>query len=186
MLRNNVSGAGAGNHERPGNWTPPPQGWVKLNTDVSFLSAEGASGVGDVLRDHHGKVLLAACSPIPRCIDAMDAEAMVVLWGINLLRGLGHSRVILEADNATVVGAALRSKELDRSRSWATYDQIKRWLSDLDDDCVTHKSRDSNRVADALAKMARSAGSCLWFDMLPDNIWELVTRDLVPVVTSII
>jgi hypothetical protein len=92
----------------------------------------------------------------------------------------------LEADNATVVGAALRSKELDRSRSWATYDQIKRWLSDLDDDCVTHKSRDSNRVADALAKMARSAGSCLWFDMLPDNIWELVTRDLVPVVTSII
>jgi hypothetical protein len=46
MLRNNVSGAGAGNQERPGNWTLPPQGWVKLNTDASFLSAEGASGAG--------------------------------------------------------------------------------------------------------------------------------------------
>ncbi|KAM0922814.1 hypothetical protein ACQ4PT_005932 [Festuca glaucescens] len=181
MLRKNGPVVVSGTQERPRNWTPLPQGWVKLNTDASFLSAEGASGAGAVLRDHQGKVLLAACSPILRCIHAMDAEVKAVLCGINLLRGLGHSRVILEADNATVV-AALRSKELDRSRSWATYDQAKRWLGDLEDYRVIHKSRESNKVADALAKMARSAGSCLWFDLL----WDLVTQDLVPVVASLI
>jgi hypothetical protein len=42
---------------------------------------------------------------------------------------------------------------------------------------VVHAKRESNRVADALAKAARSAGSCIWFDQLPDHVTQLVSED---------
>jgi hypothetical protein len=33
-------------------------------------------------------------------------------------------------------------------------------------------------VADALAKLARSAGSCIWTSSLPDLVYDLVTQDI--------
>jgi ribonuclease HI len=168
-----------------GGWDAPPQGWIKLNTDASFISADQASGGGAVARDSNGVVLFAACSPIRNCSDAVDAEAKAALRGIDLAFSLGHTRVILELDCARTV-SALRSVDIDRSKQWATYDHAKSILKSLDDHRVIHTRRESNRVADALAKMARSAGSCIWWSQLPDIICDLVTQDQNSIVYPII
>jgi hypothetical protein len=39
-------------------------------------------------------------------------------------------------------------------------------------------NRESNVVADALAKIGRSAGRCILFDFFPDHIWNVVTQDI--------
>jgi ribonuclease HI len=185
MWSSKENGDGASLGGSTGGWDAPPQGWIKLNTDASFISADHASGGGAVARDSNGVVLFAACSPIRNCSDAVDAEAKAALRGIDLAFNLGHTRVILELDCAGAV-SALRSVDIDRSKQWATYDHAKSILKSLDDHRIIHTRRESNRVADALAKMARSAGSCIWWSQLPDIICDLVTQDQNSIVYPII
>jgi hypothetical protein len=64
-------------------WTPPPEGKAKLNTDGSFVCTNEA-GAGMILRDHKGAVLCAASRPITHCIDATDAELSATEEGIAL------------------------------------------------------------------------------------------------------
>jgi hypothetical protein len=82
----------------------------------------------------------------------------------------------LEMDCTTMI-AALRSSSLDRSLQWDTNDEAKKLLWNVGDHRLSHTNRESNRVADALAKMARSVGSCIWLSQFPDIISDLVTQD---------
>uniref|UniRef100_M1E0C2 RNase H family protein n=1 Tax=Solanum tuberosum TaxID=4113 RepID=M1E0C2_SOLTU len=45
-------------------WTKPPYRWVKLNTDGSALSNPGSIGVGGVIRNHLGEIILAYSAPL--------------------------------------------------------------------------------------------------------------------------
>jgi ribonuclease HI len=127
-------------------WSPPPKGWIKVNTDASFIGEYQPGGTGAAVRDSNDKVLLAACSPVPGCRDAEDAKSKGAWLGLKLLDGLGHGKVILELDCATVV-KALHSRELDRSITWHTYDQTKELLKGFYSYKVNHVKRESNRVA---------------------------------------
>jgi ribonuclease HI len=158
-------------------WSAPPVDWLKLNTDASFIGIGQPSGAGAVVRDHRGVVLFAACSPMVSCDDAEEAEAKAALRGIKLLKDMGYTRIILELDCARAV-TALRASHIDRSKNWATYDEAKSLLKDLDDHQILHTRRENNRVADALARTASSAGSCIWRDNLPDVIQDFVTQDM--------
>jgi ribonuclease HI len=166
-------------------WSPPPDGWIKLNTDASFIGTERPGGAGAVARDPGGNVLLAACSPIVKCGSAEEAEAKAVLMGVRALTGLGHNKLILEMDCSSVA-AALRTVGQDRSPLWHTYDQTKKILSESFEFRISLVRRESNRVADALANLARSAGSCIWTSMLPDRISDLVSQESTENVTHLI
>ncbi|KAM0857106.1 hypothetical protein ACQ4PT_048696 [Festuca glaucescens] len=157
-------------------WYPPPPGWIKLNCDASFISHGTPSGAGAIATNHLGEVVLAVCSPMLGCSDAEDAEAKAALKGIMLLVGVGHDKIILELDCARAV-MALRSPRTDRSLQWATYDKTKSLSKTFADFKVVSVKRESNRVADCLAKLARSAGSCIWFSNFLDVVYDLVTQD---------
>jgi ribonuclease HI len=157
-------------------WSSPPSSWVKLNTDASFIGCTKPGGAGAVVRDSNGRVLLAACTPLPRCADTEDAEAKAALVGIRLIQGMGYERVILELD-CLAVSKALRSAGTDRSRQWAIYDEAKRLLTNLQEYNIQNVKRECNGVADALASLARSAGSCIWTGLLPDPIEYIVIKE---------
>jgi ribonuclease HI len=157
-------------------WRPPSPGWIKLNTDASFIGNGRPSAAGAVARNHKGDVVLAACSPLISCLDAEDAEAKAALMGIKLLTDRGIDKIIIEGDYALVTNA-LRSEAVDRSKLWAKYEEARSLLADFQEHRVEKINRESNRVADTLAKMGRSAGSCLWLDQFPDCIHDLVTQD---------
>jgi ribonuclease HI len=157
-------------------WQPPPEGWIKINIDASFNAGSSLRGAGAVARDCKGKVILAACSPIQKCGDAEQAEAIAAMRGLKLLEGMGHDRILLESDYTAVV-AALRSPEPDRSMLWSVYNEAKMLLKGKRAFRVMHTRRENNRVADGLAVMARSTGSCIWTAEIPDHIQYLVTED---------
>ncbi|KAM0854637.1 hypothetical protein ACQ4PT_050311 [Festuca glaucescens] len=110
-------------------WRAPPSGWIKINTDSSFLGRDLPGGAGAIARDDNGRVIIAACSPISRYSNADDAEAKAALMGIKVLSGMGYSKIILDMDSAAVV-SALRAVGPDRSMSWATVDETKKMLKE--------------------------------------------------------
>ena len=62
-------------------WMTPEEGWVKLNTDASFIQASGGSWGGAVARDAQGRVRLSACLELGKCNSPVEAEVAAVLGG---------------------------------------------------------------------------------------------------------
>ncbi|RLN35955.1 hypothetical protein C2845_PM03G35050 [Panicum miliaceum] len=68
----------------PGTWVSPPDGWVKINVDASFVAATGCAGTGVVARDSTGKIKLTAWRALFNCSSAVEAEAQACVEGIRL------------------------------------------------------------------------------------------------------
>jgi hypothetical protein len=80
--------------------------------------------------------------------------------GIKLLAGFEHHKIIWEID-CTSLATVIRSREPDHSRYWATIEETKTVLRNSFNFRIVHAKRRINKVADGLAKLARSAGSCI-------------------------
>jgi ribonuclease HI len=163
-------------NENPKTWNAPPVGWIKLNTDGSLPTNSNVGGAGAVARDSMGRVIFAACAPLPDCTDIEEAEARAAMLGLSILSRQGPVRVILEMDNTTTV-SALRSESQDRSRLWTVYQEAKRMLLNMEECIVRHSKRETNKVADSLAKLAKSLGEKEMRDDLPISVRELVIHD---------
>jgi ribonuclease HI len=132
-----------------------------------------------VVRDYRGEVIVASCTKLARCEDAEETEARAALHGVNLCANLGHAKIILELDSLTTV-SALSSSSTDRSWLWWIHDEIKGLLNMFQDHKILHVRRDANKVADALAKLAREKHSTVSGSTLPSEIRELVMLDCNP------
>jgi hypothetical protein len=66
-------------------WKPPPQWWVKLNTDADFWPDMGWASTGLVIHDHVGKVLLTTWRWLRNCGSPEEAEAEACLQGVRLV-----------------------------------------------------------------------------------------------------
>jgi hypothetical protein len=53
----------------------PPNGYIKINVDGAYSEQEG--GLGVMIRDHRGKVLLSAWKILSRASSAEEVEACV-------------------------------------------------------------------------------------------------------------
>lgn len=58
----------------PACWQRPPPGWIKLNTDGSFVTPHDRAGAGMILRDHKGHILISVCRSLLPSSDALEAE----------------------------------------------------------------------------------------------------------------
>ncbi|KAF8779228.1 hypothetical protein HU200_002906 [Digitaria exilis] len=94
--------------------SPPPEGWIKLNVDGSFVEATGDAGVGVIARNCKGEVLFTAWRVIFQCANAAEAEARACMEGVRLATQWAQGSVIIESDCARMVKALASNKE-DRS-----------------------------------------------------------------------
>ncbi|KAK6153378.1 hypothetical protein DH2020_013017 [Rehmannia glutinosa] len=82
-------------------WSPPAHGYVKINSDASIMTDEGA-GMGVVIRDDRGIVIETSYRFQPNLFDVEVAEALACRNGIFLARSLGLKCVMVEMDNQTL------------------------------------------------------------------------------------
>ena len=137
-------------------WERPAEGWCKVNVDGAFDPTTGKGGIGFIIRDRAGSVLLSAWKYLQ-----LAAE-----W----YRG----RVILESDCSYVVGL-LREGNFRRSRlkfaleeTVATGRLLPEWT------CV-HTRRERNRAARELAQLAkRTAHSAVWRFNAPVCVEQII------------
>ncbi|CAM0876789.1 unnamed protein product [Alopecurus aequalis] len=166
----------ARHHQHLNQWTPPPPGWSKLNTDGSFNSQTRRGGMGVVARDCKGKMMMASCAPIQPCHSAEEAEARAALYGLQQMSNSGSPKIILEMD-CYAATLALASTDQDLSPLWDTYEEAKRLISGFEAVSIRHSKRESNAVADALVKFARSSCYSPLQNPLPPMLEDLVIRD---------
>lgn len=76
-------------------WFPPPQGWIKINSDGAFRSGQDRAGCGGLLRDHNG-VWICGFS---RFLGFYSATTE----GLKLAASRGFERVEIHVDSTAVV-----------------------------------------------------------------------------------
>jgi hypothetical protein len=67
------------------------------------LQAVEEWGVGVVLHDHHGQVLLTACRNLPQCRDDTEAELCAIEDGLKLSLQRNQLPVMVETDCSEAV-----------------------------------------------------------------------------------
>jgi ribonuclease HI len=135
-------------------WCKPQPGWMKINTDASFLAETGATHWGAIVRDHEGKTILSAWSPIDRCNNAAEAEVEAASEVLCIAACLNMPSV-LESDCQYVVDC-LSNHVLDRSQACFIVDEAITVADTIPSLKVVKVHRDGNLAAHKLAAYSRS------------------------------
>ena len=77
-------------------WSPPPEGWAKLNVDGSFSHEDGSAGADMILRGHDGAIIFSACRSLRSCPDPLHAELAGCTEGLGLALQWTELPIILE------------------------------------------------------------------------------------------
>ncbi|KAL4346428.1 hypothetical protein GQ457_17G011420 [Hibiscus cannabinus] len=84
-------------------WHPPPEGFIKINTDGAFNQSTHEAGIGVVARNSTGEVLGVFAQYSGISIDALHKKFLVVVAGIQFAREKGWCDMHIEMDSAIVV-----------------------------------------------------------------------------------
>ena len=112
--RSPLPGISMGNQKLEIRWQAPDSGWVKLNTDGSFISTNDA-GSSIVLRDSIGKIIVSACRQLFSWHDALEAELLAIREGLSLALVWSQLPIVVESDYLEAVYLIQRAGD-DRSR----------------------------------------------------------------------
>ncbi|XP_042972957.1 uncharacterized protein LOC122304758 [Carya illinoinensis] len=93
-------------------WQAPPDGFLKVNVDGAIFVDQRRAGIGVVLWDTNGVVLMAASKTEMEVDEAATIEAIAVLRGIQLCLPLGIPKLIIETYCPNVVQELQSSKAL--------------------------------------------------------------------------
>ncbi|KAK5844957.1 hypothetical protein PVK06_001104 [Gossypium arboreum] len=122
-----------------------------LNTDGATHSVSGFSATGGVIYDGKGQWILGYNRHLGKC-TAVVAELWGILDGLMLFQKQGYPEVIIQSDCLENV-LSLHDSKLDGLRS-SLIRRIHQILAYEEKWSLNYIPRESNQVADTLAKMA--------------------------------
>ncbi|KAI0488528.1 hypothetical protein KFK09_028363 [Dendrobium nobile] len=100
----------------PYSWHPPPPGWIKINIDAA-LHCSYKAGIGGILRDHKGRMLLAyGFSLVHWDIGKLEWLAVRSIGNIIEDWKLKSKGIIVEGDNYNVMKHFKNLSNLDKRR----------------------------------------------------------------------
>lgn len=79
-------------------WEHPPTEWVKGNFDAAFSQFSSTAGLGVLIRDSHGQVLVSKSTVHMAVPNVFTAEALVAVKGIKLGLDLVLQKIVIEGD----------------------------------------------------------------------------------------
>ncbi|KAF7811558.1 ribonuclease H [Senna tora] len=157
-------------------WQPPRTGGVKCNVDGSVHGVHHSATCGGVIRDEAGNVLLAFSRNLGSC-SITWAELHGIFDGLDLLSSRGFKTIELDSDSSTAI--ALLTSVVDESHPcYPLIHHIKRMLERHWVVVLKHVYRESNKVADFMARMGHSLPLCFHvFESVPQDCCELIMQD---------
>ncbi|KAG6697711.1 hypothetical protein I3842_09G215400 [Carya illinoinensis] len=155
-------------------WKAPSPGWLKLNVDGVAFSDLGRSGVGVVLRDHTGKVLMAVSQTELEMGGSEPLELMVIFRGIQMCATMGIPKLMVESDSLLCI-EGLWYNNMHQSMLGGLYSEIQSLVARYVCCEFSHVYREGNQVAHGLARTASSiVYIAVWWDCIPDYISQAV------------
>lgn len=159
-------------------WHAPPEGWCKVNTDGAYRSAEGNTGGGVAVRDHHGGFLAGACHFFTNVADAEGAELHACRQGLLVARRMQVPKVVLGADSSVVVSKLIQ-EDMDRSFYGPLIAEIKELLQGFDEGMAQVVRRTANSAAHNLVKEGcENNVSRTWLGIPPAFIVNVLNSDV--------
>ncbi|XP_035547368.1 uncharacterized protein LOC118348906 [Juglans regia] len=159
-------------------WKRPENGFVKVNWDGSLDAEKKRKGVGIVVRDGNGEVLISLCgSDVGFCSPAV-AELQALWRALKLCAELQWNKVIFEGDAMGIIDAVNR-----QNCCWEWHGQvvedIKLILQNRPNWSIRYTNRKCNRVAHMLAKMGLDVtDETVWMEGGPTGIYPFVLQDI--------
>jgi ribonuclease HI len=120
-------------------WEPPPEGWLKLNVDGSFVVQTGEAGVG----------VVTAWRVLYRCASADEAEAQACAEGLRLASQWCPGPIVVESDSARIL-TAMETDAMDCSELGHIILEAKEYLQMLVYWKLHKVKREGNKVAHEL------------------------------------
>ena len=88
-----------------GHQVPPMFPWYKVNVDAAIFSQLDIIGVGVIIRDHLGSVVVALSKRLPFPLDPLEAEAKAMDEATDFAWDIGVRDVIFESNSMLVCHA---------------------------------------------------------------------------------
>lgn len=152
-------------------WLKPPRGWWKINVDATIKTGEGI-GLGMVIRDHMGAVIVVRCIWVSKVNSIEVAEGLACQEGLLLAREFGGTKMIVETDSQTIK-CKLASKNDDLSYVGEVIRSVQMEALHLEDVIYSWARRIANMMAHSLARLAISSTHFRFYTgSIPDIVVE--------------
>ncbi|KAK2404238.1 hypothetical protein QL285_053601 [Trifolium repens] len=155
-------------------WSPPLQGWIKCNTDDTFVGNPGIAACAGIFRNNLGANLGCFAHYIGLA-NALYAEIMGIILAIECAVDRNWRQLWIKSDSKLAVSAFKKSSIIP----W----QLKnRWLNCM---CkikniqviVSHVYREGNYVADMLANLGLTVTDFTWWHTAPPSISDDLAKN---------
>ncbi|KAF7841449.1 ribonuclease H [Senna tora] len=163
-------------HESFVTWKPPIKGWIKVITDGSYNHCINKLSCGAVIRNDKGEWLMGLAKPMGSGI-ALQPEICGIILGLEMAWKHGMKKVIMETDSTEAFDFAQDFYDKNHPLRFLA-EKIKEYKDKNWQVVLKHTFRETNRVADFLAKYARNRNfeDCFLISP-PDECIELVKDD---------
>ena len=159
-------------------WEAPAMGRLKINSDAAMFD-DGKVGIGGVVRDAEGDVLMATCVVMEGGGEVDIAEGLAARHSLQVALDAGFRCVILESDNLKLISHLISGKEENNSFGFIISDILWLCMSFLSIS-FSHVCREGNRVAHKLAHISKNFnGMRVWLEEVPDEVLADVNSDLI-------
>lgn len=157
-------------------WKPPQSTLYKLNTDAAVPKV-GAIGLGMIVRDGIGDVMMSGGRNIEGNMGALQAEAEGVRFGMKLAFEAGLRSIEMESDCSLLIDM-LQGKRKEVTAAQVVVNDIVSLASSFDNCIFSFARRTCNVVAHSIAKAALHFEEPLVFmEECPPNLYHLVLAD---------
>lgn len=154
-------------------WTPPTSGF-KLN--IATVTNNGGIGVGGIIRGWDGQMVLSFYKFIEENMS-MNEDLAAIFVGLQICKERNIGLSCIESTSKAQVDAILGNSSLN----WKWTYSIRKVRNLLTQETkITHISKEQNRVAAALALLARTTDVEHYFDYaldVPQDIGQLISSD---------
>ncbi|KAH0721920.1 hypothetical protein KY289_004964 [Solanum tuberosum] len=137
-------------------WSFPPPGYIKINTDGSFMQNSGLAGYGGIARDDRGRWLGGFVGRLGMVTTScLTAELWAIHGGLTLAKNFKLKNVIIETDSREALMLIMsKGRAVDNHPDCNVIKECRRMLSELGISMM-HTLREGNSCADHLAKLGR-------------------------------
>lgn len=111
----------------PKPWIMPARGRVKLNVDGSFSATDSNGGLGMIIRDENGSIIVSACKFLSSCCSPLYAELEACREDIAMALEWSLAPCTIEMDCEEAVHM-IKEEGIDRSVFSSTVQEIKHFL----------------------------------------------------------
>ncbi|KAL9450806.1 hypothetical protein AB3S75_012526 [Citrus x aurantiifolia] len=156
-------------------WTPPPQGWLKLNVDAATDSKKSCAGLGAIIRDSTGNCMAAGIKAVKFSGVLSIVEAEAAEWGVQIAQQRGMQSIILETDSKEVADL-INDRERNLTEICWTISEIQSLKKTFNSFETKYVPRACNNSAHLLAKVAlEKLESFVWVENFPPEIRHVFT-----------